>query len=109
AVESGVLDEHEAMEHEERHIVSNVVGHSDMRIEVGPSILLARRDTVIVASDGLTDNFHTNEIIEMIRKNPLPSVMRRLAAETKRRMLDPQGDHPCKPDDVTFMIFRRTE
>ncbi len=109
AVESGVMDEHEAMEHDERHIVSNVVGDPDMRIEVGPSLLLARRDTVLLASDGLTDNFHTDEIIEMIRKNPLSSVMEQLAAETNRRMLDHSGNHPSKPDDVTFLIYRRTE
>ena len=108
AVESGVMDAREAMEHDERHIVSNVVGDADMRIEVGPSLTLARQDTVILASDGLTDNLHTNEIIEMIRKNSLQSVMQQLAAETSRRMLDFNGDHPSKPDDVTFLIYRRT-
>jgi serine/threonine protein phosphatase PrpC len=109
AVESGVMDEREAMEHDERHIVSNVIGDPEMRIEVGPTLSLARRDTVIVASDGLTDNFHTDEIIEMIRKNPLPSVMKQLAAETKRRMIDRAGPHPSKPDDVTFLLYRRTD
>jgi serine/threonine protein phosphatase PrpC len=108
AVESGVIDEREAMEHDERHIVSNVVGDPEMHIEVGPSLNFARQDTVIIASDGLTDNLHTNEIIEMIRKNPLQSVMQRLVAETSRRMLDHNGDHPSKPDDVTFLIYRRT-
>lgn len=108
AVESGVMDAREAMEHDERHIVSNVVGDADMRIEVGASLVLARRDTVILASDGLTDNLHTKEIIEMIRKDPLQSVMERLAAETNRRMLDANGNHPSKPDDVTFLIYRRT-
>ena len=34
-VESGLLDEKEAMYHEERHLVSNVVGSPDMRIESG--------------------------------------------------------------------------
>jgi serine/threonine protein phosphatase PrpC len=109
AVESGVMDEHEAMEHDQRHIVSNVIGDPDMHIEVGPTLSLARRDTVIVASDGLTDNFHTDEIIEMIRKNPLSSVMRQLAAETNLRMTDASGSHPSKPDDVTFLIYRRTD
>jgi serine/threonine protein phosphatase PrpC len=109
AVESGVMDEHEAMEHDDRHIVSNVVGDPEMHIEIGPSLPLARRDTVILASDGLTDNFHTKEIIESIRKNPLPSVLQQLAAETNRRMLDHSGDHPSKPDDVTFLIYRRSE
>jgi serine/threonine protein phosphatase PrpC len=109
AVESGVMDEQEAMEHDDRHIVSNVIGVPEMHIEVGPTLKLARRDTVIVASDGLTDNFHTDEIIEMIRKNPLPSVMKNLAAETNRRMTDHAGPYPSKPDDVTFLVYRRNE
>jgi len=108
AVESGVIDESEALEHNERHIVSNVVGDPEMHIEVGPHLLLARRDTLILASDGLMDNFRIDEIIEMIRKNPLPAVMRKLAAETNRRMVDHSGDHPSKPDDVTFLVYRRT-
>ena len=34
-VESGLLDAEDAIDHEERHVVSNVVGASDMRIEIG--------------------------------------------------------------------------
>ena len=55
ALESGLLDEAEAMHHEERHIVSNVVGSAGMRIEIGAKRKLAPRDTVLLASDGLAE------------------------------------------------------
>lgn len=107
AVESGVINEQEAMEHDDRHLVSNYIGTPEMRIEVGSPLPLARRDTVILASDGLTDNLHTDEIIQTIRKGPLTTAADRLAGEVSHRMLHPGGDHPSKLDDLTFIIFRR--
>ena len=69
AVESGMLDEDEAVHHEERHLISNVVGADDMRIEIGLSINMAAKDTLLLASDGLFDNLYLNEIIETNRIN----------------------------------------
>ena len=43
-----MLDEAEAMLHEERHIVSNVLGSNDMRLEIGPLIPMALFDTVLL-------------------------------------------------------------
>ena len=68
AVEAGVLDEDDAIHHADRHLVSNIVGTENMRIEIGPRLKMARRDTLVVASDGLFDNLHTAEIIEIARK-----------------------------------------
>lgn len=107
AVESGVLDEQEAMNHESRHLVSNVVGSSEMHIAVGAPIVLGRRDTVILASDGLSDNLHTEEIIELIRVGKLEDVLGRLAREARTRMTDPSPDKPSKPDDLSFIVYRR--
>ena len=41
AVEAGVLDEVEAMHHQDRHVVSNFIGSPEMRIEVGAPLRLA--------------------------------------------------------------------
>ena len=73
AVEAGFLDLKVALHHEERHLVSNLLGTSDMRIDMGAEVLMRPRDTVLLATDGLTDNLHTHEIAAMIRKGPLPS------------------------------------
>lgn len=107
AVESGVMDAQDAMLHDERHLISNFVGAPEMHIEVGPPLKLARRDTVLIASDGLTDNLHNDEIVETIRKGPLDRAMEEIIATARRRMESPGGEQPSKPDDLAFMIYRR--
>jgi serine/threonine protein phosphatase PrpC len=107
AVEAGFLDETEAMHHEDRHVVSNVVGSSEMKIEIGPVVKLAPRDTVLLASDGLLDNLHVNEIVERVRKGRLEMAARRLIEDSKLRMSAPEEGQPSKPDDLTFILFRR--
>jgi serine/threonine protein phosphatase PrpC len=107
-VESGLLDERDAMHHDERHLVSNVIGSSDLRIDVGLPFRLARRDTLVLASDGLSDNLHTEEIVETVRKGPLRLAADRLARRACERMEGRTADEPSKPDDLTFLIFRST-
>ena len=63
AVEAGLLDEDEAVQHDQRHVLFNVIGSSDMRVEIGPALQLAVRDTVLLASDGLFDNLFIDEIV----------------------------------------------
>jgi serine/threonine protein phosphatase PrpC len=106
-VESGLIDEKEAMYHEERHIVSNVLGAQDMRIEIGPVLELAPRDTLLIASDGLWDNLHTEEIVEVVRKGPLLVAVDSLATKCDDRMRNGGDSTPSKPDDLTFILFRQ--
>lgn len=106
AVEAGVLCEEEAMYHEDRHVVSNVVGSAEMRIEIGPELRLAPRDTVVLASDGLLDNLTIDEIIARVRKGPLDKAVRLLATDARRRMICPEEGQPSKPDDTTIVAFR---
>lgn len=107
AVQAGYLDEHEAMHHEDLHIVSNVIGLPEMRIEIGPTLKLAPRDTVLLASDGLGDNLHVDEIIERSRKGPLEKASQRLADDTRQRMESPKEGEPSKLDDFTLVLYRR--
>jgi serine/threonine protein phosphatase PrpC len=104
---SGMLDEDAAMFHEQRHIVSNMVGMSDMRLEIGPVVNLALRDTVVVGSDGLFDNLYLGEIIDLVRKGPLDLAGRRLLRATRERMTFADDNRPHKPDDLSFILFRR--
>jgi serine/threonine protein phosphatase PrpC len=106
AVESGMLDAAEAMHHEERHVVSNVVGSDDMRIEIGSALSLSPRDTILLASDGLSDNLLAEEIIDFARKGPLPKCVQKLATAAQSRMRQPEPGHPSKPDDLTIVAFR---
>ncbi len=106
AVEAGLLDHAAAMHHEERHLVSNVVGSQEMRIEIGSRITLAPRDTLLLASDGLFDNLHLEEIVEAIRKGPLEQAMQRLTEEAVERMEHTRPGLPSKPDDLTCILYR---
>ena len=101
-----MIDEVEAMHHEERHIVSNVLGTPEMRIELGPMLRMAARDTVLLATDGLFDNLHVPEVVEFVRKGPLKTAVRRLAEVATERMLNPAPGLPSKPDDLTIVAYR---
>ena len=68
AQEAGMLSEEEAIHHDERHVVSNVIGARDGYIEIGYRRKLSKRDTLLVASDGVFDNLHLHEIVDLIRK-----------------------------------------
>ncbi len=106
ALEAGLLDEEEALHHDDRHLISNAVGMEDMRIEVGSPITLAPRDTVLLASDGLFDNLLLEEIIDIVRAGPLPKVAEELVHRCLARMAGGDEQAPSKPDDVTFLLFR---
>ncbi|KPK12119.1 MAG: hypothetical protein AMJ68_03310 [Acidithiobacillales bacterium SG8_45] len=106
AVEAGFLDESDAMQHEHRHLVTNVVGSEEMHISMGPLVELADRDTVLLASDGLTDNLYYEEIVEIVRHGKLEQAASALLAESLKRMHGEEASHPGKPDDLTFVIFR---
>jgi serine/threonine protein phosphatase PrpC len=107
AVESGMLDKDDAMYHEDRHLVSNLIGTNDMHIQVGAPLELSRRDTVLLASDGLADNLHLEEIVSLIRKGPLEKAAEALAHRAIARMCNPSEGEPSKPDDLTFILYRR--
>ena len=105
-VEAGLLNEQEAMFHEDRHLVSNMIGCAAMRIEIGPWHLLAARDTLLIATDGLFHNLHVEEIFPRIGRGPLAAAARRLADDAQSRMLQSDTPHPSKPDDLTLILYR---
>lgn len=107
AVEAGLLDEQEAVQHEQRHIIFNVIGAPDMRVEVSTAIELAPFDTVLLTSDGVLDNLYIDEIVEIIRSGPLDRAADRLLQATRARMEKQKGSEPSKPDDVTIVLYRR--
>lgn len=107
-VESGLLGEDEALLHDERHVVSNLLGKEPMSVEVGSPLALAPRDTVVVASDGLFDNVYPEEICEIVRRGPLEAACGALANLAASRMRGAVADAPSKPDDLTLALLRRT-
>jgi serine/threonine protein phosphatase PrpC len=109
AVEAGFLDQREALHHAERHIVSNFIGTTDMRIDVGAAVELDQNDTVLLASDGLMDNVHVDEIIEFVRKGPLSEAVLSVVAQAEQRMKNARDGEPSKPDDLSLILFRKPD
>ena len=107
AVEAGFLDQREALHHEDRHLVSNFLGTAEMRIDVGAAIDLQARDTVLVASDGLMDNVHVEEIVEQVRVGPLDKAADNVIELARRRMAGHCSEQPSKPDDLSLILFRK--
>ena len=108
AVEAGLLDEAEAVHHEERNVVSNVIGTPGMRIDIGPAIELAPRDTLLLASDGLPDNLYVDEIIARMKAGPLLDAGNALVQDCRKRMQAPLQGRPSHPDDLSMILYRRT-
>lgn len=107
AIAAGFLTEEQAIYHPERHIVSNFVGTEDMIIEVGPTVKLATFDTILLASDGLSDNLHLSEILASMRRGPIAGALEKLVDTAARRMLNPQPMEPGKADDLAVILYRK--
>ena len=107
AVEAGFLDQKAALHHAERHLVSNFIGTEDMHIDVGAPVTLNPRDTIVLASDGLTDNIHFDEIVEFTRKGPLDKALDDVVRRANRRMTVESKTMPSKPDDLSIILFRK--
>lgn len=107
AVEAGFLGQKEALHHEDRHLVSNFLGTQEMRIDVGGEVRLRPRDTILLASDGLMDNVHLDEIIERVRKGPLDTAAERVISLAHRRMGGVSEGQPSKPDDLSLILYRK--
>jgi len=106
ALEAGHIEEMEAMHHADRHVVSNMLGGNGMRVEVGSPLKLSARDTLLLATDGLSDNLTMAEIIELLRVGPLVEAVERLAEAARRRMSEAREGVPSKPDDLTIIAYR---
>jgi serine/threonine protein phosphatase PrpC len=106
-VAAGLIEPTAALHREDRHILSNHLGANDMHIQVGSPIELSARDTVLLATDGVFDNLHIQEIVDRIRKGPLEEAARSLAETCVMRMALESGSAPTKPDDATFILMRR--
>lgn len=102
AVESGILSEDEALMHEDRYLVSNLVGNMEMRIELGSITRLAVHDTLFLCTDGITDNLVADEIINLIRKGSIENAAINLLSAVTSRMQADDG----KPDDCSFILYR---
>jgi serine/threonine protein phosphatase PrpC len=107
AVQAGLMDAQTALAHPDRHFISNVVGEAAMHIEMGPKIELAARDTILVGSDGLYDNFTHQDLTNFVRIGRIEDVLDKLVNKLEQRLRAVDSPSPeIKFDDVTFMAMR---
>ena len=105
-VASGMLDPDESMVHEDRSLISNCVGSSDMRLDVGPPVAMARFDTLLLASDGVLDNVRRSALLDTVRKGALGKAAKALDERVQRTMAEGDGDLAGHTDDATFVLYR---
>ena len=108
AMQSGQITEAQAMVHVDRHIITNMVGSMDMHVEVSSPAQLAPRDTIVLASDGLSDNLRLSDIVEITRKGDLETSIETLVHRCDERMASASvsADRPGKPDDLSVILYR---
>jgi len=102
-VEAGLLSEGDAAGHEDRGVVLNVLGFQEMFVHIGPPVRLRAMDTVLLASDGLTDNLSVARIGGLCRVGGAVKAVGALADEASRAMVTPPDGHP---DDLTIVLYR---
>jgi serine/threonine protein phosphatase PrpC len=60
-----------------------------------------------VATDGLTDNIHIDDVIDIMRKGPLGKAIESMTRLARHRMINESKLQPSKPDDLSVIIFRK--
>ena len=105
-VAAGLIDPESALEHEDRHFLSNHIGSRSMHVEVGSPRTMATRDTLLVASDGLMDNIPPGELIDIVRCGSLRAAAQQLTEMCEERMDGRSTKVEGKPDDMTFLLLR---
>ncbi len=106
ACESGLVTQKESFRLDNRHLLTNLVGSEGMRIELGPRINLAHSDTLILATDGVSDNLEQFELLDCIRKGRLEDCGELLMHNCLKRMCSQSKTIISKPDDLSFIIYR---
>ena len=101
----GLIEEDEALHHPKRHFLNNMLGDPALWLETH-ELILAARDTILIASDGLWDNLYLAEIIEFVRSGDLLDSAQAMTELAVRRMDDPAPGSPSKPDDLSFILYR---
>lgn len=106
AIAAGILHSDDALHHDERHLISNIVGSPEMHIDMGPVQKISPLDRIVVASDGLWDNMYLDEINKAIRIVPLYKAASFIVKTCQSRMTRDGGQLPGHADDLSFVIIR---
>lgn len=87
--------------------VLNVMGDEVPQIDCSLSFELKKADTLLICSDGLSDNIEFDQLVSTIKSGSLKEAAQELLSQATTKMKDPKN--PGKPDDLTFILYRRRE
>lgn len=104
AVEAGLIDSKEALEHENRNVILNALGYKDMRMELSPPVKLSPRDKVLIASDGVLDNLTPQQISDQLVGGPIQKGANQLVAMVENYIAS--GNENAKEDDLSLVIYQ---
>ncbi|MCB0414923.1 MAG: protein serine/threonine phosphatase 2C family protein [Bdellovibrionales bacterium] len=100
AVEAGILEEEEAMIHEESHYLLNSLGFDPLRIELSNTLELSSKDLILLASDGLTSNILQEDFAELLTQRADSTPLQSISTKAREKML--KDGHP---DDLSLILF----
>ena len=104
-VESGVINQDEALDDPERSIVSNMLGDRSIRIEVATKNELKRGHTVIVGTDGLFDNISHENIAQIVGTSNFEDSFQKLCDFCQEK----NEKSWKKDDDIGFVLLKKVQ
>ncbi|MBP9721525.1 MAG: protein phosphatase 2C domain-containing protein [Gammaproteobacteria bacterium] len=119
-VQQGKITPELALSHPRLNIVNNVLGYDKNKFYVssflpheisstGTGGKFAKYDTMLLATDGLFDNYTPKELVKVIRKGQMSDIANYLIDSVTNNTHMINSQQLYKKDDVTFIICRRKQ
>ncbi|MBF0279213.1 MAG: serine/threonine-protein phosphatase [SAR324 cluster bacterium] len=108
-IDQGYLSPEEALFHPQRHIITKALTGNEIPKPEMQQIALNYGDRLIVATDGLWDNFTIAEIIDMLSGSSPQEDTKMLMEKSLEKMQRPRSDNwegslLPKPDNISILI-----
>ena len=110
------ITEKDALVHPDLNIVNNVMGHekcyvsnflSEEVLKSNKTNKISKHDTLLLATDGLFDNYISQELIDIIRTGALKDIAELLRVSVSENINIITKQKLLKQDDVSFILCRR--
>lgn len=107
-IEAGLIEPGTYDYEDMRHYVTNYLGSHHMRIDFTARQQFPKNAIYILGSDGLFDNLSDDAISEFVATTPdLDELALKISDKSSRNMVDGRRKDYSKPDDLTFILFRK--
>ena len=104
-VEAGLIEQEQSLDDPERHIVTNLMGDSYIRMEGSSGIEMKKGHTVLIGTDGLFDNISHEALKDTVAKGDFDGAFNSLLETSQAQ--DPEGWK--KYDDIAWVLLRKVK